>query len=156
VYEVVQSCSHFKVTYSVTPGNFAFVDSLRSLWRVLTLLTNATLIWRESQQNWRSIMRMLMHVHLPLEPFNTAVRDGSAGQKIKRILDAAKPEAVYFCEHNGQRGGTLVVNLDDPSGIPALAEPWFLTFNANVEFRVAMTPEDLGRSNLEALGKQWA
>ena len=101
-------------------------------------------------------MRMLMHVHLPLEPFNTAVRDGSAGQKMKRILDATKPEAVYFCEHNGQRGGTLVVNLDDPSGIPALAEPWFLTFNANVEFRVAMTPEDLGRSNLEALGKQWA
>ncbi len=101
-------------------------------------------------------MRMLMHIHLPLEPFNTAVRDGSAGQKMKRILDAAKPEAAYFCEHNGQRGGTLVVNLDDPSGIPALAEPWFLTFNANVEFRVAMTPEDLGRSNLEALGKQWA
>ena len=50
----------------------------------------------------------------------------------------------------------LVVNLDDPSGIPALAEPWFLTCHANVEFRVAMTPEDLGRSNLEALGKQWA
>ena len=49
-------------------------------------------------------MRMLMHVHLPLEPFNTAVRDGSAGQEIKRIIDAAKPEAVYFCEHNGQRG----------------------------------------------------
>jgi hypothetical protein len=101
-------------------------------------------------------MRMLMHVHLPLEPFNTAVRDGSVGPKMKRILESNKPEAAYFCEHNGQRGGTLVVNLDDPSGIPALAEPWFLTFNANVEFRVAMTPEDLGRSNLEALGKKWA
>ena len=99
-------------------------------------------------------MRMLMHVHLPLEPFNTAVRDGSAGQKMKRILEANKPEAAYFCEHDGQRGGTLVVNLDDPSGIPALAEPWFLTFNANVEFRVAMTPEDLARAGLEALGKQ--
>jgi hypothetical protein len=37
-----------------------------------------------------------------------------------------------------------------------LAEPWFLTFNAQVEFRVAMTPEDLARSNLEALGKKWA
>jgi hypothetical protein len=41
-------------------------------------------------------MRMLMHVHLPLEPFNTAVRDGSAGQKIKRILEAIKPEARLF------------------------------------------------------------
>ncbi len=34
-------------------------------------------------------MRMLMHVHFPLEPFNTAVRDGSVGQKMKRILEAA-------------------------------------------------------------------
>jgi len=29
-------------------------------------------------------------------------------------------------------------------------------FAVRIEFRVAMTPEDLGRSNLEALGKQWA
>ena len=101
-------------------------------------------------------MRMLMHVQLPLEPFNTAVRDGSAGQKIQRILEAIKPEAAYFSEHNGRRGGTCVVNVNDPSDVPALAEPWFLTFNAEVEFRIAMTPEDLGRANLESLGKKWA
>lgn len=101
-------------------------------------------------------MRMLMHVELPLEPFNTAVRDGSAGQKIQKILDAIKPEAAYFSEHYGRRGGTLVVNLKDSSEVPSLAEPWFLTFNAKVEFRIAMTPEDLGRSNLNAIGKRWA
>ena len=94
-------------------------------------------------------MRMLMHVQLPLEPFNTAVRDGTAGQKIQRILEAIKPEAVYFSEQNGRRGGTLVVNVKDPSEVPMLAEPWFLTFNAEVEFRIAMTPEDLARANLE-------
>ena len=43
----------------------------------------------------------------------------------------------------------------DPSAVPALAEPWFLTFNAEVEFQVAMTPEDLVRANLPALGKTW-
>ncbi|MGD0298902.1 MAG: panthothenate synthetase [Bryobacteraceae bacterium] len=101
-------------------------------------------------------MRMLMHLQFPLEPFNSAVRDGSAGQKIQKILEAIKPEAAYFCEHNGHRGGTLVVNLKDASEIPTFAEPWFLTFNAHVEFRVAMTPEDLGRANLDALGKKWA
>ena len=101
-------------------------------------------------------MRMLMHVHLPLEPFNSAVRDGSIGQKIQRILAATKPEAVYFTEQHGRRGGTLVVNLKDASDIPALSEPWFLTFHAEVEFRIAMTPEDLARGNLEALGKKWA
>jgi hypothetical protein len=47
----------------------------------------------------------------------------------------------------------MIVNLDDPSKIPTFAEPWFLTFNADVELRVAMTPEDLARAGLDALGK---
>jgi hypothetical protein len=49
-----------------------------------------------------------------------------------------------------------VVNVNSPSDVPALAEPFFLTFNAEVEFRIAMTPEDLSRANLDALGKKWA
>jgi|SRR5450631_2390874 hypothetical protein len=101
-------------------------------------------------------MRMLMYLQFPLEPFNTAVRDGSAGQKIQRILEAIHPEAAYFTDQNGHRGATLVVNVKDPSDVPTLAEPWFLTFNAHVEFRIAMTPEDLARANLDALGKKWA
>ena len=100
-------------------------------------------------------MRMLMHVQLPIEPFNTAVRDGSVGQKMQRILEAIKPEAAYFCAQNGHRGGILVGDVPDPSAVPVLAEPWFLTFNAEVEFQVAMTPEDLVRANLPALGKTW-
>jgi hypothetical protein len=100
-------------------------------------------------------MRMLMEVEFPLEPFNTCIRDGSAGPKIRKILEAIKPEAAYFTERNGKRGGTLVVNVNSPSDIPGLSEPWFLTFNGNVRFRIAMTPEDLGRANLDTLGKQW-
>ena len=101
-------------------------------------------------------MRMLMHIELPLEPFNTAVRDGSVGQKMQRILEAIKPQAAYFSEQHGYRGGVLVVDVPNPSAVPALAEPWFLTFNAKVEFRVAMTAEDLSASGLDTLGKKWA
>lgn len=100
-------------------------------------------------------MRMLMQVHLPLEPFNTAVRDGTAGEKIQRILESIKPEAAYFSEQGGKRGGTLVVDVASPSDVPRLAEPWFLTFDAAVEFRIAMTPDDLGKAGLDKLGKQW-
>ncbi len=50
----------------------------------------------------------------------------------------------------------MIVNIDSPSDIPRLAEPWFLTFNAEVEFRVAMSPEDLGHADLDSLGKKWA
>jgi hypothetical protein len=100
-------------------------------------------------------MRMLMQIKLPLEPFNTAIRQGTAGPKMQRIIEAIKPEAAYFSEQDGCRGGVLVVDVKEPADIPRLAEPWFLTFNANVEFRVAMTPDDLGRAGLEGLGKTW-
>jgi hypothetical protein len=101
-------------------------------------------------------MRILLNVSLPHEPFNAAVRDGSVGQKLNRILDAVKPEAAYFTEQNGKRGAVLIVDLPDPSKVPALAEPWFLLFQADVEFRVVMSPEDLKRASLDDLGKKWA
>jgi hypothetical protein len=100
-------------------------------------------------------MRILMHVKFPIEPFNSHVKDGSVGARIQKILGEAKPEAVYFTEFGGQRGGIIVVDVKDSSKIPSLAEPWFLGFNASVEFHAAMTPEDLGRAGLEALGKKW-
>ena len=100
-------------------------------------------------------MRMLMNVVFPLEPFNSAVRDGSIGTLVMKIIELIRPEAVYFTEYNGSRGATLVVDVKQASDIPSLAEPWFLAFDATVDFRIAMTPEDLGRSNLEGLGKTW-
>ena len=101
-------------------------------------------------------MRMLVHVKLPHEPFNTAVRDGSVGKTIQRILAEAKPEAVYFTNYYGRRGAVMIVDVADPTRVPALAEPWFLSFNADVEFHVVMSPEELGRANLDAIGKNWA
>jgi hypothetical protein len=97
-----------------------------------------------------------MNVRFPHEQFNAAVKDGSAASKLNRILEAAKPEAVYFTEHCGKRGAVLVVDMPDASRIPALAEPWFLTFQADVDFRIAMTPDDLKKAGLDALGKKWA
>jgi hypothetical protein len=101
-------------------------------------------------------MRLLMHVKLPNEPFNAAVRNGTAGQKLKRILDETRPEAVYFSEYDGRRGAILIVDVADPSKIPAVAEPWFLTFNADVEAHIVMSAEDLARAGLDALGKKWS
>jgi hypothetical protein len=101
-------------------------------------------------------MKILMNVKIPHQPFNAAVKDGTAGAKLSRILEAIKPEAAYFTEQNGCRGAVLVVDLPNPSKIPALAEPWFLTFQADVEFRVAMSAEDLKKSGLEEIGKKWA
>jgi len=101
-------------------------------------------------------MRMILNVKFPHEEFNKAVRDGTVGHKVRRILEDANPEAVYFTEQNGQRGVIIIVDLEDPSKVPAFAEPWFLAFNADVEFHIAMTPDDLQRAGLEDLGKKWS
>ena len=72
-----------------------------------------------------------------------------------QILDDLKPETAYFCAKDGKRGGFLIVNLSNTSEIPRFAEPWFLNFDAAVEFLPTMTPEDLARAGLEELGRKW-
>jgi hypothetical protein len=101
-------------------------------------------------------MRMMMLAQFPLEPFNTLTRNGTVGATMKKILDDIKPEAAYFGEREGHRGCVLIVDLQSASDVPRIAEPWFLTFNAEVEFRVCMLPEDLAKADLVALGKKWA
>jgi hypothetical protein len=101
-------------------------------------------------------MRILMNVRIPNKEFNTFVADGSAGHKLTQILEEIRPEAVYFTEQHGQRGAVMVADVAGPSDVPRLAEPWFLVFNADVEFHVAMTPADLEKAGLDQLAKHWA
>ncbi|MCT7308227.1 MULTISPECIES: panthothenate synthetase [Ralstonia] len=100
-------------------------------------------------------MRMLVNVRIPHEPFNTYVRDGSIAELIPRVMAESKPEAVYFTEQNGHRGAVLIVNAESASHIPALAEPWFLLFNADCEFRIVMSAEDLQQAGLAEIGAKW-
>lgn len=100
-------------------------------------------------------MRMLLHAHFPAEPFNTLVRKGEAGKILQSIVEDLKPEAVYFTEEKGQRAAILVVDLASPSDVPRMAEPFFLSFNADCHLRVVMSPEDLAGAGLDALGKKW-
>jgi hypothetical protein len=101
-------------------------------------------------------MRFLMIAKAPHKEFNAAVKDGTAGAKLKKIMDAIKPEAVYFTALNGFRTAVLIVDMPDASKMPALAEPWFLTFSGDVEFYPVMTAADLAKGGLDTIGKQWA
>ncbi|HWE01507.1 MAG TPA: hypothetical protein VG326_03785 [Tepidisphaeraceae bacterium] len=100
-------------------------------------------------------MRVLLNVKIAHAEFNAAVKDGTAGSKLMRILEEIKPESVYFTEQNGLRGAVIVVDLADASKIPAVVEPWYLTFNAEVELRLVMTPADLQKAGLDQIGKRW-
>lgn len=96
-------------------------------------------------------MRMILNVVFPAEPFNTLVRKGTVGKTIQKILETIKPETVYFSEQDGHRGAMLIVDVKDASAIPGIAEPFFLTFNAECKFRIAMTPEDLAKSGIDKM-----
>jgi hypothetical protein len=98
---------------------------------------------------------MLVHVKFPNAEFNAAVKDGTCGQKMRAILEEIKPETVYFTEYEGKRGAVMIVDLADPSKVPSIAEPFFLTFNAEVHFHVVMAPEELEAAGLDELGKKW-
>lgn len=91
---------------------------------------------------------MLVNVILPVEPFNSMVKDGTAGEVIGQIMEAIKPESIYFTEIEGNRAAVMVVDVSEASVVPSIAEPWYLNFEANCEFRIAMTPEDLMKADL--------
>ena len=89
-------------------------------------------------------MRFVLEVTIPTETGNATIRDGTLPTIVQSILEEIKPEAAYFAAvGDGFRGGYIVVNLDDASQIPAVAEPFFLAFNATVKFSPVMTPDDL-------------
>ena len=100
-------------------------------------------------------MRMMVTATFPLQKFNKAVQKGTAGRKLGAILEDIKPEAVYFVEQSGKRCCVMIVEIDHASKVPAVAEPFFLGFNASVEFRICMSSEDLQNAGLEELGEKW-
>jgi Domain of unknown function (DUF3303) len=102
-------------------------------------------------------MRFLLRISIPMDTGNARIRDGSLPRTIQSILQEQKPEAAYFTEIDGLRTGVLVVNLTDASQIPAVAEPWFLSFGATVKFHPVMTPEDLAKAGpaIEAAVKRY-
>ena len=91
-------------------------------------------------------MRFLLKVNIPVEAGNTAAKAGKLGATIQSILADLKPEAAYFTDESGRRTAFIVLEMQDASQIPAIAEPWFLAFNASIEIHPVMIPADLAKA----------
>jgi len=88
---------------------------------------------------------------------NEALTDSQFGKKMNDLLGEIKAEASYFTTIRGQRGAYIVVNINEASEIPAIAEPFFLWLNAEIEFLPVMKPEDLAKAGpaIGAAAQKW-
>ena len=97
-------------------------------------------------------MRTLVKVTMDVEASNKAIKDGSLGKIMQSTMERIKPEASYFYALDGCRACIMVFDMKDTSEIPSIAEPFFLNFNAKVDFSPVMNPDDL-KKGLETFAK---
>jgi hypothetical protein len=98
---------------------------------------------------WGDVMKFIVEADLPLEPFSTYVRQGTAGEKIGAVLGAIKPDVIYFTDSGVGRGAVMIVDLDSAGQIPHVTEPLIRTFGASVHYRVAISLEELQSAGLD-------
>ena len=103
-------------------------------------------------------MRFMVTATWDTESGNRAIKSGKMVPLIEKILGDIKPEAVYLTAHRGKRTMISIVNVPEASRMVAIAEPFFLAFDATVEFEPVMTPEDLAKAgpDMEKAVKNYA
>jgi len=88
-------------------------------------------------------MRMLLKYQFDTETANRAIEDGSMATINEKMFKQMQPEAAYFAIEDGVRTGYVVFDLDDPSQIPAIAEPLFSGVNSKLTLTPVMNTDDL-------------
>ena len=88
-------------------------------------------------------MRILITFSMNPEKGDQLIKEGRIGETMGSIMEQLQPEAAYFTDVEGTRGGILVVNMEDAAQIPAITEPLFLEVGATVHMQPVMTLEDL-------------
>jgi hypothetical protein len=90
-------------------------------------------------------MRCMLTFRVPPGEGNAAMKDGTLMPAFQSIMEELQPEAAYFTGVEGARGGYLIVNMDDASQLPAMAEPLFLGLGATVQIQPVFTLDDMPR-----------
>jgi len=63
-------------------------------------------------------MRFMLTCRIPVGRGNELAKNDTLGETVQSIMEELQPEAAYFADIEGARGGYIVVNMDDASQIP--------------------------------------
>jgi hypothetical protein len=88
-------------------------------------------------------MRMMMKVSIPVEAGNKSIKDGGLPRIVAGFVEQFKPESAYFTAEGGKRTAFFVFDLKDPTMIPSVAEPFFMSLGAEIELSPCMNVEDM-------------
>jgi|SRR5687768_5131200 hypothetical protein len=91
-------------------------------------------------------MRVIVRAMIPTTTGNKVVKDPNFLKNLEDYIQKFNCEASYFTEVNGNRTMVFVLDLTSPDMIPAIAEPLFQQFDANVELHPAMNLDDLKKA----------
>jgi len=88
-------------------------------------------------------MRTMIRITIPVDAGNKGIQDGSLPKTLSDAMSRLKPESAYFYSDRGIRTAIMVIDMNDTSEIPVIAEPLFSGMNAAVEFIPVMNAEEL-------------
>lgn len=92
-------------------------------------------------------MKFLVKATIPVEAGNRLIsQPAEFFDLVTKILADVRPEAFYFALADGQRNNYFVVNVNDGSELPRIAEPFWLAMNAHIEFIPIMDHADIEKS----------
>jgi hypothetical protein len=96
-------------------------------------------------------MRVLVRAMIPTPAGNKVLKDPNFMKNLEDYIHKFNCEAAYFFPLNGNRTMAFVLDLPSQDMLPAVAEPLFQNFEANVEVHPAMNLDDLkkGISNMK-------
>ena len=96
-------------------------------------------------------MRMMLKARLDTVISSKAIQKGRLPKVMQAAMEHLKPEAAYFGADGGHRTAFIIFQMDDPSQLPAVSEPFFAEFGAHLDIFPVMDRADLERG-LSALG----
>jgi hypothetical protein len=89
---------------------------------------------------------MMLKAVVDTEAGNESLRNGTMAKLIEQTTQQLHPEAAYFlASDDGRRSCVMVFDLEDPSRIPAVSEPFFQGGAERVTLTPCMNLEDLQR-----------